>query len=118
MLAPWAPNADAQLRILGWAMRVLDDTPILPASLVNAFDSGSNTLRPDETLEVVFDPLSLQELNCLLEVMEPKLQPMATYAVRRIDIESTVELVEAGPVQTRVFGVGDLVSGPGGGSTS
>src|SRR5438270_3532776 len=26
MLAPWAPNADAQLRILGWAMRVIDDT--------------------------------------------------------------------------------------------
>ena len=110
MLTPWAPNADAQHRILGWAMRVLDDTPILPAALVNAFDSGSNTLRPDETLEVVFEPLSLQELNCLLEVMEPKLQPMATYVVRRVDIESTVEISEGDPVQTRVFGLGGLVT--------
>jgi hypothetical protein len=110
MITPWAPNADVQYRILGWAMRVLEDTPILPAALVNAFDSAANTLRPDETLEIVFDPLSLQELNCLLEVMEPKIQPMATYVVRRVDIESSVEIVEGDPVQTRVFGMGDLVA--------
>jgi hypothetical protein len=36
---------------------------------------------------------------------------MATYVVRRVDIESTVEVVEADPVQTRVFGVGDLLAG-------
>src|SRR5205807_713064 len=69
-----------------------------------------NTLRPDETLELVFDPLSLQGLNCLLEVMEPKIQPLATYVVGRVDIESAVELPLGDLVQTRVFGVGDLVT--------
>jgi hypothetical protein len=109
MLAPWAPNADAQLRLLGWAVRVLEDTPILPAAFVNAVDSA-DTLRPDEALEIVFDPLSLQDIYYLMTVMEPKLQPMATYTVRRVDIESNVELVEAGPIQTRVFGVGTPVT--------
>lgn len=108
MLTPWAPNADAQHRILGWAMRVLEDTPILPAAFVNALDSGSQTLRPEEVLEIVFDPLTLQDLNFLMEVMEPKIQPLATYVVRRVDIESTVPLTQEGPVQTRVFGVGNL----------
>jgi hypothetical protein len=108
MLTPWAPNADISYRLLGWAMRVMDDTPILPAAMVNAVDSGSNTLRPDETLEIVFDPLSLQDLNCLYEVMDPKIQPVATYAVRRVDLESTVEVVEGDLVQTRVFGFGEL----------
>ncbi len=110
MLTPWAPNADIQHRLLGWAMRVMDDTPILPSALINAFDSGSDTFRSDETLEVVLDPLSLQDLNFLLEVMEPKIQPLATYTVRRVDIESTIELVEGQPVQTRVFGLGDLIT--------
>jgi hypothetical protein len=108
MLAPWAPNADATLRLLGWAMRVMDDTPILPAAFVNALDSA-DTFRSDETLEIVFDPLSLQDVYYLMTVMEPKLQPMATYVVRRVDIESSVELVDAGPVQTRVFSVGTPV---------
>jgi hypothetical protein len=30
LLTPWAANADTQHRLLGWAMRTLDDTPILP----------------------------------------------------------------------------------------
>lgn len=115
MLTPWAPNADISYRLLGWAMRVMDDTPILPAAFVNAVDSGSNTLRADETLELVFDPLSLVDLNCLYEVMDPKIQPIATYVIRRVDLESTIEVAEGGPVQTRVFGVGDLIATNGAG---
>jgi len=109
MLTPWAPNADTLHRILGWTMRVLDDTPILPASVVNALDSNPDTLRPDETVELVFDALSLQDLSALWEVMDPKIQPAATYIARRIDLESSVEIVDAPAVQTRDFGLGNLV---------
>jgi len=111
MLTPWGPNPDIQHRLLGWAMRVLEDSPIVPAAYINSRDPDPQVFRPDETVEIVFDPLSLQDLSNLWEVMEPKLQPTATYVARRIDIESEVDLVDSALVQTRDFGFGELVGG-------
>lgn len=110
MLTPWAPNSDTQTRLLGWTMRVLEDTPILPAAYVNAHESRPDTFRPDETVEIVYDPLSLTDLNALWEVMDPKIQPSATYVARRIDIESNVEMVDGALVQSRNLGYGKLVT--------
>jgi hypothetical protein len=110
MLTPWAPTSDTQHRLLGWAMRVLEDTPILPAAYVNAHESQGDTFRPEETVELVYDPLSLQDLSNLWEVLEPKLQPTATYVARRIDIESSREIIDGAIVQRREFGVGRLVT--------
>jgi hypothetical protein len=110
MLTPWAPNPDTQHRLLGWTLRVLEDTPILPAAYVNAHESQPDTFRPEETVELIYDPLSLQDLSNLWEVLEPKLQPTATYVARRIDIESTLQIVDGALVQARAFDYGKLVT--------
>jgi len=114
MLTPWGPNPDIQHRLLGWAMRVLDDTPIIPAAYINSRDPEPNVFRTDEAVELVFDPLSLQDLSNLWEVMEPKLQPTATYVARRVDIESDLEPFGGGLVQTRDFAFGELVTAQSG----
>jgi hypothetical protein len=110
MLTPFAPNADTQYRLLGWTMRVIEDTPILPAAYVNAHESQPDTFRPEETVELIYDPLNLQDLSALWEVMEPKLQPAATYVARRIDIESTLEMVDGALVQRRDLSFGRVVT--------
>jgi hypothetical protein len=110
LITPWASNADALYRLLGWAMRVLDDTPILPMSLLNAFGPDAATFQPDETVELIFEPVSLSDMSLIWENLRPRVQLSATYVARMIVLESTVERVEAGDVQARVF---EYTKGPG-----
>ena len=109
LVTPWASNADKQHRLLGWAMRVLGDTPILPAGLLNAFGPEVETFHPDEAVELIFEPLTLSDLSAVWENFKPHVQLTATYVARLVAIESTVELTEAREVQTREF---DLAKGP------
>lgn len=110
LITPWASNADTMHRLLGWAMRTLDDTPILPMSLLNAFGPDPDTFRSDETVELIFEPLSLSDMSLIWENLRPRVQLSASYVARMVVLESTVELTEAGEVQTRVF---EHTKGPG-----
>jgi hypothetical protein len=35
MITPWSTEAERQLRLMGWAMRFIEDHAILPAALLN-----------------------------------------------------------------------------------
>ena len=48
MLTPWSSSPDNQLHLLGWAMSVLNNTPIIPASYLNHDFPGKAVFRPDE----------------------------------------------------------------------
>jgi len=61
------------------------------------------TFHPNETIEVICDPLSLQDWAAVWDKLKPKLQTSMTYVARMIAIDSTVALTEAAPVQTRAF---------------
>jgi hypothetical protein len=84
-------------------MRELEDTAILPTGLLNHYGPEPETFRPDESVELVFDPLSLQDMANLWEPLKPHLQASATYVARMLAIESTVEVSDGRAVQTRVF---------------
>lgn len=95
-----------QHSMLGWAMRVLHETPVLPAVLLNNYSSDPSDdppIRNSETVEIAFDPLALQDWLGVWDKLKPKLPTSVTYVARRVIIESDLEYVEAGPVQTRVF---------------
>jgi hypothetical protein len=109
LITPWASNADMQQRLLAWAMRTLDDTPILPAGLLNSFGPEIETFHPEETVELIFEPLSLADLGVVWDHVKPKIGLSATYVARLVSIESKVETIEAREVQTRVF---DMAKGP------
>jgi len=59
LLTPWARTAAKQQRLLGWSMRALEDTPILPAGLLNHYGTEPETFFPHETVELVCEPLLL-----------------------------------------------------------
>ena len=103
LLTPWAANAERQQRLLGWGMRRLEDHTILPAGLLNHYLRESDVFRPDETVELVADPLSLPDLTNVWDKLKPRMQTSATYVARMVLIDSDIELREGREVQTRVF---------------
>jgi hypothetical protein len=103
LLTAWAKDAGLQQRLLGWGMRTLEDTTILPAGVLNSHMPEPDTFQAHETVEVICDPLSLQDWTAVWDKLKPKLQTSMTYVARMIAIDSQVELTEAAPVQTRAF---------------
>lgn len=109
LLTPWAEDAERQMRLLGWTMRFFEDMPILPAAVLNSYAAEPETFRPEEAVELVFDPLALADYLAVWDKLKPKLQTSLTYAVRMLVIDSDLELSEARPAQTRDLRYGDLV---------
>lgn len=106
IMTAWAKSVEKQQRLLGWSMRVLEDTPILPAGLLNHFMPEAETFHANETVELVCETLSLQDWTALWDKLKPKMQTSVTYVARMVPIESSIELTGGGMVQTRDFGYG------------
>jgi hypothetical protein len=108
LMTPWAKTAEMQHLLLGWAMRAIEDSPSLPPALLNAHFPDVRPFRNDETVDLIHDPLSMQDINNIWEILgKHNVQVSATYVARVIPIDSRVEVgVDAGPVQTRVFDAG------------
>jgi hypothetical protein len=99
LLTPWARSAVRQHRLLGWALRTLEDTPTLPAGLLNHHASPeTDTFLPEETVTLVHEPLSLQDLLNIWEVGKPNLQVSTTYVARLVALESTLHEPALSPV--------------------
>ena len=108
-LGVWGRTPDVQQRLLGFCMRALEDTPILPPGLLNQQGPEVSTFHGDEAVEIVCDPLNLQDLNVLWTLLKPNVPLAATYVARFVPIESEVVITENAEVQTRTF---DMVGGP------
>jgi hypothetical protein len=103
VLTPWAQSATRQHTLLAWAMRTLEDSPTLAAGFLNHYGvQDPPTFRAEETISVVFEPLSLQDAFNLWEIVSPALQVSATFAVRLVQLDSLLEDPEGERVQTRV----------------
>ena len=105
---PWAGDAIKQQRLLGFAVRVLEDTPILPAGVLNQHGPEPDVFRPEETVELVYELVSMQDLSEVWKVSQSKEQPAATYVARMVEIESERPVEEAGLVQTRELALGPV----------
>jgi hypothetical protein len=99
----WARSVDVQQRLFGRAIRTLEDTPILPAALLNQYGPESSTFRANETVELVCDPVSMQDLNTLWEIQKPNVPLLITYVARMVFVDSDVTITEGPLVQTRAF---------------
>ena len=110
LLIPWAQDAFKQQRLLGWAIRVLEDTRVLHASLLNQHGPEPDLFAPTESVDLLMQTLTLADLHAIWEVTKPNMQPSVGYVVRTLLLDSLVELVEADLVQTRDFGMGTVAS--------
>ncbi len=104
MITPWAKKAETQHLLLAWSMRVLDDSPTLGSGYLNSFDPEDEPFGADETVDLVFEPTSIQDMLSIWEVGKPNIQVSATYVARVVPIDSRVRLPDPGgrPVQTRI----------------
>jgi hypothetical protein len=109
LLTAWAKTAARQQRLLGWAMRTLEDYIILPQGLLN-YAVDQEVFRPSETVELILEPVTLQDLVNIWEVAKGNQQPSATYVARMIALESESEISEHPLVQTRVFDYAKVIA--------
>jgi hypothetical protein len=103
MLTPWATEAERQLRLLGWAMRFLEDNTVLPAAVLNQSMNQSDVpaFAPDEAVEIFCDPPAVADYLGLWDKFKNKWQTSALYSARTVLIESDLMLREEERVQTR-----------------
>lgn len=104
LLTAWAKTACRQHEIAGWMMRVLEDHPILPPAILNAY--RSDVFQPDETVEVVLGDLGTEEMFRIWEVMIQHVYQLSVpYVARVVNIESTLSQLVAPGVRERELGL-------------
>ena len=99
LLVAWGSPLKQQ-RLLGWCARVIEDSPIVPAGLLNHY-GPERVFGPDEAVELAWEPLSQQDVYDIWDVAKEHAQPAIPYVARAVEIESTVPLHEYALVQTR-----------------
>ncbi|MEN3326801.1 MAG: hypothetical protein V7638_1608 [Acidobacteriota bacterium] len=104
----WAPTAVRQQRLLGWTIRMFEDVPVLPTGLLNNYGPEPEIFKQGETVEVILDSLTLQDLNNFWGVSKSSLQLSVGYVARMLHIQSSMPMTEYKEVQTREFGVGKV----------
>ena len=104
LVTAWAKTADAQLELLGWTIRTLQNTLVLPAGLLNRFaGERGQVFRDNETVELVGEVLSAQDLMNIWEIAKANQQPSVAYVARMVLLDSDEPLTESELVQTRGF---------------
>lgn len=110
LITPWALNAYTQHRLLGWAIRALEDVATMPAALINHYvplsPGATEVFRDTETVDLIFEPLSAQELANIVEVFKSlgQIPPLSvSYIARVLMLESDVRYAERAPVVVRQF---------------
>jgi hypothetical protein len=108
LVTAWAKAPLLRQQLLGWAIRALDDTPVLPASLLND-GPWHGVFRATETVELSALPLTMQEEYDVWQVAQQSQQPSASYIVRGLELETRVPVEELPLVQTREWDYADEV---------
>ena len=103
LLSAWAKEPVKQQRLLGWALRTLEDTPVLPATVLNQAGPETDTFWANETVDVIMETISVYDMGAIWDVAKPNTQPSVCYVARMVGVESPLDLAEAVPVQTRVL---------------
>src|SRR5215510_14847716 len=109
ILSSWGREALKQQRLLGQAMRILEDTPVIPAGILNQGGPEDDTFRPNETVDLIMQPISIYDKGAVWDVAKPNVQISIGYVARMIGLESQVELVDAEHVQTRGLRTGKVL---------
>jgi hypothetical protein len=103
LLTAWGKSPSLQLTIAGWMMRILEDTPIFPASLLNSAET--DVFKQDEEVEINIVDLTNDDLFRIWESLSDlPYQISVPYVARNLRIESGQQITDAGMVTERIFG--------------
>ncbi len=93
LLTVWAPSSELEHVLAAWAMRSLEDTPILPASLLN--ESAPGAFGSDEVVELALADLSNDDLLRVWDQLGIGSYRLSIpYLARPVRIESTRSIPE------------------------
>ncbi len=106
LLTPWARDASLEQVILGWLMRTIEDTSILPAGILNTLTP--DVFDADETVEIVPGQLTNEEMFRIWDVLPNDYQISFPYTARIVRIDSELDRRESEPVITRELDFGVL----------
>jgi hypothetical protein len=102
ILTAWGGSASLQHTVAGWMMRIMEDTPLLPAGLLNSVIP--DVFQPEEAVEVMLADLSNEDLLHVWETLvQNTYQLSVPYVARNIRIESRLLQAAGQPVQQRTF---------------
>ena len=95
MITPWTSDVERQHRMLGWVMRLMEDTSVLSAGHLNHYLGEADTFTPNEGIELVCEPLTLTDYLTLWDRLRPQLPASATYTLRMVVIDSDIRIGDA-----------------------
>jgi hypothetical protein len=101
LLTVWGRSAALQQGMLGWAMRVIEDQAILPASLLNALTP--DVFFEDENIELVPASLTIDEMARVWDGIPSDYQLSVPYTARMLRIESLIAPTPYTAVDERHF---------------
>lgn len=102
LVSAWAADADRQQHLLGWAMRTLEDTPVIAGNVINPFLAGDPAFRADESIEIICNPLPFDQWMVLWQKL--KVSTSIGYTVRMVQLDSEQPMPDAERVRERRFG--------------
>jgi hypothetical protein len=83
LLTPWSPSPTIQQQLLGHALALLEATPVISGAVLNSHAPGGlSPFRPDETVSITHEQLSLDLLLKVSEVDGVTLPASMSYLVR------------------------------------
>lgn len=85
LLTAWASTADVEHRLMGWALRTLQDASILDAS----FLSPDGMWHPDEVVHLTPQELSNEDMLRLWDGIQPHYRLSYSYVARVVSMEPT-----------------------------
>lgn len=88
LLTAWSTKPEIQQSLLAWAMRFLEDTPRLAASVINPPMPAPAVFRAEESVELICDPLPLESWLALANCFSPAVSASMTYVARMVQIDS------------------------------
>lgn len=106
MLTAWGQTSATQQRLLGIAMRTLADYPSLSAGVLNHYGRPEQNFDEHETVELMYEPMTFQDMTSLWDLLKPNAEVSVTYVVRMLYLESNITDETYADVQGRVFEYG------------
>jgi hypothetical protein len=101
--------------LLGHAMRILNDYPILTPAIETSGGVpvlGADLVEASEAVKITIDPLSLEDLSKVWTALSRPYRPSAAYEVSVVQIDTALLTRNAQPVGPIVFEEGPFTYGP------
>lgn len=88
LITVWGGEASYQYELAGWIMRLIEDTPILPAAVLNS--TMPSVFHPDETVDITLAELRTEDLFRIWDVLGVNAYQLSIpYVARVVHIESS-----------------------------